>query len=199
MIDSSFMISYTNALYSTPAEHAPRYDEFRDMFSSGQIKSKQWVINELEEMYPVDPAKKILVVGAWYGTLGLMIHKKFPRCNIKMIDIDPRCEKFVNNIIYDIWNVSYSTENMYDHDYTEDIVVNTSCEHIPDVKGWLNLLPANMLVVLQSNNFLKGDGHINCVHSEEEFIKQAGLKRVIYTDKIILPMYTRFMIIGYTS
>jgi trans-aconitate methyltransferase len=199
MIDSSFIISYTNALYSTPAEDAPRYDEFRDMFSSGQIKSKQWVINELEEIYPVDPAKKILVVGAWYGTLGLMLHKKFPRSKIKMIDIDPRCEKFVNNITQGVWNVTYSTADMYRYDYNEDIVVNTSCEHIPDIKGWLNLLPANTLVVLQSNNLLKGNGHINCVHSEEEFIKQAGLKRVIYTDKIIFPMYTRFMIIGYVS
>ncbi len=37
MITSQFMIQFTNALYSTPEEYAPRYDEFRDMFSSGQI------------------------------------------------------------------------------------------------------------------------------------------------------------------
>ena len=66
MIDSNFIIKYTNALYSTPAEFAPRYDEFRDMFSSGQIRSKEWAVEELQKLdFRTHSAA---IMGCWYGT-----------------------------------------------------------------------------------------------------------------------------------
>lgn len=51
--------------------------------------------------------------------------------------------------------MSSVTDDMYTYKYTEDIVINTSCEHIPDVDKWLSLVPAGTMVVLQSNNFLQ--------------------------------------------
>jgi hypothetical protein len=54
------------------------------------------------------------------------------------------------------------------------------------------------MVILQSNNYLKGNGHINCVHSEEEFVKQTGLSNIIYSGELKMSMYTRYMVIGKT-
>ena len=195
MIDSEFIIQFTNALYSTAPENAPRYDEFRDMFSSGQIYSKQWIINELAKIDNFK-YKKFIIVGAWFGTLGLMIKKQFPKSSVTMLDIDPRCEKFIHNIIYNDSSMKSVTEDMYKHSYDEDVIINTSCEHIDNVQEWLSLLPDNKIVVLQSNNYLAGNGHINCVQSTEEFIKQTNLTDILYSGMLITSMYTRYMIIG---
>ena len=100
MIDSKFIIRYTDALYSTPAEYSPRYDEFRDMFSSGQINSKQWLLKELKPFSSGIHNMPSIVVGSWFGTLGILLRKEYPDMRVTMLDIDPRCEKFINNIIF---------------------------------------------------------------------------------------------------
>jgi hypothetical protein len=166
------------------------------MFSSGQIRSKEWVIKELYNIDPIQYNKQFIIVGAWYGTLGMMIKAKFPGTKVTMLDIDPRCEKFIHNMIYSDSDLKSVTADMYRHSYTEDVIINTSCEHIPDIREWLSLVPENKLVVLQSNNYLEGSGHINCVNSAEEFMEQAGLVDVIYSGELIMPMYTRYMVIG---
>lgn len=198
MINSDFIIRYTNALYSTPAEYAPRYDEFRDMFSSGQIKSKEWFLKNIKNFDAAIKSSKILIVGAWFGTLGILIKQYYPSSSITLLDIDARCEKYINNLIYDISGIEAVTEDMYTHCYTEDIIVNTSCEHIRDISEWVSLIPHNKIVILQSNNYRADPGHINCVDSADDFIKKAGLKEVWFSDALVLPVYTRYMIIGRT-
>jgi len=196
MIDSNFIIRYTNALYSASAESAPRYDEFRDMFSSGQIRSKEWAVSELQNLN-ID-IYSAAIMGCWFGTLGLMLKNQFPKLSLELIDIDPRCQKFNEKIFYDIPNVRLHTQDMYDWQVNEDLVINTSCEHIPDLEDWLLFMPDNTMVLLQSNNYLNGNGHINCVDSLEEFIDKAALKTKLYSCELIMPMYTRYMIIGIT-
>ena len=195
MISSDFISRYTTALYSTPKECAPTYDEFRDMFSTGQIRSKEWLIDEL---YKLDiPFTTVAIAGAWYGTLGHLIKSQFISSKIVMIDSDPRCKVYVDNISQDGEPyVQYVTEDMYAYEYSEDIVINTSCEHISDVMGWVSMLPIGTIVILQSNNFIGGKDHINCVHSKDEFIHQSGLSKILYSGELVMSMYTRYMIIG---
>lgn len=195
MIDTNFIIRYTNGLYSTDKEYCPRYDEFRDMFSSGQLQSKEWAVNTLERIGILNN-QSVVIVGAWYGTLGLMLNKHFNNLTIKLLDIDPRCQQFLEKIIYDIENISAVTEDMHNYNYTEDIVINTSCEHIEDVKKWLDLVPDGTIVVLQSNNFFHGDGHISSVSCQEEFEIQTNLSSIMFSGSLETPMYTRYMIIG---
>lgn len=194
MIDSSFIIDYTNALYSADKSVCPTYNEFRDMFSSGQIKSKQWAVQQLSEI--TDREENILVVGSWYGTLGMMLTRLYPYSKITLLDIDPRCSEFTKNVFCKIPNVHSITQDMYLHCYTESLIVNTSCEHISSLKDWLNLLPTGTRVLLQSNNSDKIEGHINCSQSISEFIEKADLSEIEYSGELVLPMYTRYMIIG---
>jgi hypothetical protein len=199
MITSEFIIQYTNALYSTPTELAPRYDEFRDMFSSGQIYSKEWIINEIVKIDAIRKCKHICIVGAWFGTLGMMLKYRFPGLNITMIDIDPRCKEFIDNVTYGNTSMHAVTYDMYGYDYgTFDFIINTSCEHITNTKEWLDTIPKGKIVILQSNNFDTVEDHINCVSDEDEFVKQTELTKILYKGKLEMPMYTRFMVIGQT-
>ena len=115
-----------------------------------------------------------------------------------MLDIDPRCEKFINNIIFNDPGAKCVTGDMYEYHYKEHLVINTSCEHIPNLSEWINVIPTKRIVALQSNNFVLGSGHINCVSSEDELADKAGLKEIWYKGKLQMPMYTRYMIIGLT-
>jgi hypothetical protein len=198
MIDSQYLIRYTDALYSVTEDLAPSYTEFRDMFSSGQIYSKQWILRELKNIDPIHQRKEFAIAGAWFGTLGMAIKSTFPSTKVTMIDIDPRCEKFIEKMIHQNPDMKAVTEDMYEYEYSEDYVINTSCEHISDVRDWLSVIPPGTTVILQSNNFYEGDGHINCVDTEYEFIKQTNLSDIMFSGKLVLPMYTRFMIIGNT-
>jgi hypothetical protein len=190
MIDSNFIIRYTDGLYATPANFAPTFEEFRDMFSSGQLRSKEWAVRELQNLDIVSH-QSVIVVGCWFGTLGVMLKDAFPDIKLSLLDKDPRCQIFLSHLGY-----FTLLKDMYDHTYTEDIVVNTSCEHIPDIKGWLSLLSPKTTVVLQTNNFVAGKDHVSCVHSLDKFKEQTGLKEILYAGELKTPMYTRFMIIG---
>jgi hypothetical protein len=198
MIDTNFIVRYTNGLYATAPEYSPRYDEFRDMFSSGQLASKEWLIHELNHYSALVDNSSIVIAGAWFATLGIMLNKKFPTAKISMIDIDERCKPFVDNITHDLENVDYAIEDMYRHVYREQVVINTSCEHIPNLKEWVSIIPKNKTLVLQSNNYTVPADHINTANSVEEFIEQTGLSAIWYSGSLVLPMYTRYMLIGRT-
>jgi hypothetical protein len=125
-----------------------------------------------------------------------MIKDSFPDTSVKLLDIDPRCEIFLKNIIYDYKGVSPVTGDMYNYTYKEHLVVNTACEHIPNVRKWLDKIPQNTYVLLQSNNFFESPGHINCVNHIDEFKEQTSLSKVLFADGFETPMYTRYMIIS---
>jgi len=199
MIDTEFIIKYTNALYSVQPECMPRYEEFRDMFSSGQLKSKEWLVTELANHVALDSSQSCLIAGAWFGTLGMLLRKKFINMNVSMLDIDTRCSEFINHLISGDEKSSTVSADMYSYKYSEDIIINTSCEHIPDITEWISLLPSNRIVVLQSNNYFIAPDHVNCVNSQEEFLRQTGLYKIHYIGELEMPMYTRFMIIGETN
>lgn len=196
MIDSKFIIRYTDALYSTDRSIVPRYDEFRDMFSSGQIKSKEWLVKELEILDLHSECQRVCIVGAWFGTLGLMLKSSFRNSYITLLDIDPRCKKFNDIVFWEDSSIISITDDMYNHKYDYDIVINTSCEHIYSLQDWLNCIPKGTTVVLQTNNFFEGHGHVNCVSNLYEFIEKTNLSEILYSGTLILPMYSRFMIIG---
>jgi hypothetical protein len=77
-----------------------------------------------------------------------------------------------------------------------DVIINTSCEHITQDQYdlWLSGMPHNSLIVLQSNNYNIPE-HVRIASSLEEFKVQSGIN-VIWSGELVLPLYTRYMIIG---
>jgi hypothetical protein len=169
-----------------------------DAFWAGQIKSKEWLIDNLKRY--VDNSATIAIFGGWVGTLASMLFQSdIPVKSIISIDIDPECKP-----IADMMNkpeemagkFTAVTANMCHLSVEADIVINTSCEHLDQDQYniWLDKVDTGSLVVLQSNNYLI-DEHIRTANSLNEFIEQSNIN-VVFADILELPLYTRYMIIG---
>lgn len=177
-----------------------------DAFWSGQIKSKEWLISALElVVHPkvdcVMPTPfSIDIHGGWVGVLASMIFQsRIPVASIRSIDIDPVCESIatVMNKLEEIeGKFKAVTADMCNLRSDADIIVNTSCEHITQDQYdlWLAGQPHNSLLVLQSNNYNIPE-HVRTAIDLEEFKTQCGIK-VVWSGELVLPLYTRWMIIG---
>jgi hypothetical protein len=77
-----------------------------------------------------------------------------------------------------------------------DVIINTSCEHITQAQFdlWKSGMPHNSLLVLQSNNYDIPE-HVRTAKDLEEFKQQCNVD-VIWAGELVLPLYTRYMIIG---
>jgi len=173
-----------------------------DAFWRGQILSKEWLITELRKLgshHPSWPA--IDIHGGWVGTLASMLFQSDIYINsIRSIDIDPTCEKTactMNQIEYQTGKFQAITADMCSFQTTADIVINTSFEHITQEQydRWLDNVPLNSLIVLQSNNYDIPE-HVRLAKDLEEFKSQSRLGDIVYSGECELPLYKRFMIIG---
>ena len=169
-----------------------------DAFWSGQIRSKEWLIDNLKD-YATEPAT-IAIFGGWVGTLASMLFQSaIPVKSIISIDIDPEC-KPVADMMNKAEEISGKftavTADMCHVSVAADIVINTSCEHLTQEQyvTWLAKVNTNSLVVLQSNNYTINE-HVRTADSLDKFIEQSNIN-VMFADQYDLPQYTRYMIIG---
>jgi hypothetical protein len=77
-----------------------------------------------------------------------------------------------------------------------DLVINTSCEHLADVRGWLDMVPRGTFVALQSNDYVREPEHVSSVPNISAFKAQTRLARSVFEGQLPLKNYTRFMLIG---
>ena len=171
-----------------------------DAFWQGQLKSKEWLINNLEKH--VNKIVTIDIHGGWVGVLSSMLFQSDIYVKkIRSIDIDPLCKPIAINMNKKeemVGSFTAITADMCEVDSTADIIINTSCEHITQEQYdlWLSKIPKTSLVVLQSNNYSIPE-HVRTAETLEEFISQSNLTTVLLAEKLELPLYTRWMIIGY--
>ncbi len=177
-----------------------------------QVRSKLWLIDELAARHDLR-GSSLVVLGAWYGALPLLANWRLPEPPRRMIcvDLDPAaCDLGAATIgaLYD--NVEYVVGDMLDLDLdalgapVSPVVVNTSCEHVPELRTWWERLPEGQLAALQSNDFRHCADHVNCVENVGELKRQLPMSEVLYegtrhlTDEGLLgrPDLVRFMVIG---
>jgi hypothetical protein len=177
-------------------------DRTLESFWKGQIKSKLWLIDALTTFVP-SISNKIVIHGGWNGVLASLLFQTNIRIEkIVSIDIDPECEEIANTInkLEEIsGKFKAVTSNMvkYQYEFYPDIVINTSCEHISQYAYdiWLENIPSSSIIVLQSNNYDIPE-HIRIANSLAEFVDQSYLN-VFFAGELELPLYTRYMIIGF--
>jgi SAM-dependent methyltransferase len=171
-----------------------------------QVRSKLWLIDELTRLRDLADAE-LLVLGAWYGMLPLLFNLRLERPPRSMIcvDIDPRPCAVGQEVIGSMYpNIRYHCADVMEYDYegpgenAPTVVVNTICEHLPDVANWWRRLPRGRLVVLQSNNYFPCPDHVNCVRGLDEMREQTPLSEVLYEGVLPLSLFDRFMMIGYS-
>lgn len=178
-------------------------DQYRTLesFWKGQVNSKLWLIKNLEEYVSTTP-NKIVVHGGWNGVLSsLLFNSKIPIDTIISVDLDPDCKETAKTVNkrQEMQGCFFAvTADMAEYEYSADIVINTSCEHITleAYQRWLDLVPNTALVVIQSNNYADLNEHINCSTSLKEFEQNSKLD-IIMSDTLKLPKYDRYMIIGH--
>lgn len=169
-----------------------------DAFWSGQLRSKEWLIDCLDEH--VHMGSSIDIYGGWVGVLASMLFQSnVPVTTIRSIDIDPSCESvatMMNKKEEIVGRFRAVTSDMCVLRSDADVIINTSCEHISqdEYDLWLSGLPYNSLLVLQSNNYNIPE-HVRIANSLEEFKSQSNIK-VKWAGQLELPAYTRYMLIG---
>lgn len=177
-----------------------------DAFWQGQLKSKEWLIDNLTYyIYPevnktLDFPLTVDIHGGWVGVLASMLFQSdIPIKTIRSVDIDPACESvavMMNKKEEIEGRFRAVTADMCTLRSDADVIINTSCEHITQEQYdlWLSGHPNNSLIVLQSNNYAIPE-HVRTAENLEHFKEQCGIK-VLWARELALPMYTRYMIIG---
>jgi hypothetical protein len=79
---------------------------------------------------------------------------------------------------------------------SDDLVINTSCEHLAEFGRWYERIPDGKRLVLQSNDYFACDQHVNCVPDLDAFRAQAPLRDVLFAGERRMRRYVRFMLIG---
>lgn len=174
-------------------------------FNHKQIASKRWLVDALAQTMP-RPEGPVWVLGAWYGVLGAMLldDERLALSEIVSLDIDPGCApvaELLNRRHVGEGRFRTLTADMTRLDFAGQpvapgLVINTSCEHLDDVPGWLASLPSGLPLVLQSNDYVREPDHRSCVACLESFKAQAGLSEILYAGALPRKNYTRFMLIG---
>jgi hypothetical protein len=190
------------ALAKTLARHpTARLDQ---AFNHKQVASKVWARDQLHA-HLGGRFERIWIMGGWYGVFAAMLFDdpRFAIGEIASYDIDASVSavaESLNGKAAAERRFRAATEDMYAIDYRglsrSDLVVNTSCEHVKDVRGWLDRLPEGTAVLLQSNDYFAEPEHINCMPSLQAFERAAGLSELLFAGELKLRKYTRFMLIG---
>ena len=177
-----------------------------ESFWKGQLQSKEWLINSLRNYIPVNKTKLDIVIhGGWNGVLASLLYNSgLPVNQVRSVDIDENCEavaSMINKRQEMLAKFLAVTADMciYEYEYNPDIVINTSTEHLTVEKynQWFDNIPSKSLIVLQNNDYKELPEHINCYDSAEEFANASGLKSILVKATLELPLYNRFLVIGY--
>lgn len=178
--------------------------EFAISMHPAQVGSKLWLIEELGRHCDLS-ALSLVILGAWYGILPLIINWRLTNPPRQMICIDSDaavCEAGARMIGPLYANIEYRCADAMELDYSAldtrhpPVVINTICEHLADPAGWWARVAHGQLVVVQSNNYTACPDHINCVYSTEQFKQQCPLSELLFEGVLHFPEGDRFMLIG---
>ena len=216
------LVLTNNSLFNNLRNAVDNHDaDLTDALTWGQLKSKRWLIDELEKL-DLDLGTVFLCAG-WYATLAAMMFDANLKIDkIRSFDIDESCIAIADcinsNKVKDGWKFKAITQDILEIDYDEytwqtwskannrmcypitdqvNTIINTSCEHIENFDDWYNKIPQGKIVILQTNNYFEIEDHINCSKNILEFAEQSSMSECLYQGALELPKYTRFMRIGY--
>lgn len=170
-------------------------------FNHKQVACKMWARDRLFERVG-GVFGEIWIVGGWYGVFAGMLLEdpRFKIGRIENSDIDPAVGEIAETLNHAHEERFHAvTADMYKLAYEgrrPDLVVNTSCEHIADIRSWLSLMPAGTRVLLQSNNYFAEPTHIACVGCLDAFGDLAKLSHIDFAGELPMKKYTRYMLIG---
>lgn len=181
-----------------------------DAFSSGQVGSKKWLCDVLENINHPSPLT-VWIYGGWHGILSFMLLSRnaFKIHKIRSFDIDPTCEPIADiineNWVWRNWQFKAFTRdcnilNPQSNEFgdTPNLVINTSAEHMGSI-AWFENLPKGIMVIVQSND-MAHDDHKPGHSSLDDFDNTYPMHQVLFLDQLEFDYkiwkFNRFMKIG---
>jgi hypothetical protein len=198
---SAFLQRLRAVLQTAPKAAWPR---LAIAFNDDQVDSKLWLLERSRETMDLS-GRRVLILGAWYGVLALLMERLIPEspAEVHCIDIDePVCDVAITVLSVLSRRPEVRRADMMELDYTalsagcETVFINTSCEHLADFPGWRRKIPSGARVVLQSNDHRGCPEHVSCVPDLDAFEEQARLAAIDYRGALPLKNFRRFMLIG---
>ena len=174
-------------------------NDLLDSYSPNQFKSKENLINHINDLDILNDKSEIVILGGWYGSILLPAFKFVKR--ITLIDNDDNVISIAKKRLFEHYkNVDFITSDVFDINRkgrieNANLIINTSCEHMKSMKE-LNI-DSNAYFAFQSNDMFDIPTHINCVKNMKEFEKQIPINaKIIIEDSIKDDRGTRFTLIG---
>lgn len=194
---------YSESLGWFYRRYPDKINDYIQSISPKQLWCKKWLIRKLIEV-PRD-FENIHLYGGWFGYPIIdYLDKTYKIKSLLNIDFDRTatrtCNRFskfyfthnyVNSLYANVLEVSGNFKNI-------DLVINTSCEHMPDLPKLIEnkSYSRSCVFAIQSNNLFEIDDHTNCVNSKEELIEKSGLNKILFSGSQNMETYSRFMVIG---
>ena len=126
-----------------------------DSFSHGQIVSKIWLCEELEDLLPENP--NVYILGGWHNVLGFMLLTRNQHLykSITNIDLDTDAVEVADKIT-NTWSMDSTVKNIVGDantlaEFDPDLVINCSVEHFEN-NDWFNQLKPGTMVCIQSSD-----------------------------------------------
>ena len=174
---------------------------FLESFRLNQIKSKKWLVHELVKHSNKTKFNKVAVLGSWNAILLYeLMSTNFDITSWDFYDIDATChndrdeyfkfhgmEMNYNSFEADAVPI-FETCNLEKY----DLIINTSCEHMIDIKAGKGPLYA---ITSSDNNTVRD--HINCVQHYKDLGLKNSINNILYEGKLNLGKFNRFCVIGY--
>ena len=179
-------------------------------FSLNSYSLDKYTLNIVDELNAGDliivndtKVMKARIFGA--GSIGNHLSNALRNFNYKVevIDIDKNATSIGKQRLFSHYkNVDWITsdvfnEKRYGRIRDANLIINTSCEHMKDMKELKALQDSNAYFAFTSNNMFDIEGHTNCVNNIEQFEQQMpDNAKVLVRDSITDDRGTRFMLIG---
>lgn len=195
-------------------ERASKPEYPRDAFSLGQLASKAWLLQHADATGMGRKELTVAILGCWIGTLVEPLLDCTPRIKrIYGFDVDPEAvelsERFNIRHVQNQWRYKGVVADVNTLDCAlmqfqtngelievkPDVIINTSCEHMST--DWFHSVADDQLIIMQTNNSPDFDGHINTCSSRKEMQQRYPLRDILFEGKLELPIYTRYMQIGF--
>lgn len=214
--------SLLNSILKTIKHNDHLKDDIFDSYSSNQFASKTALINAVNSLDILDKNSTVIIWGCWYGSILIpsLAHKVK---KIIALDLDEKVITIGKKFFSDYTNVEFQRADVFEkylNAYKEtNLIINTSCEHMPPMKDWKWFGPGaidedsfkglqgegfgspklsnNCYFAVQSNNMFGIEGHVNCVNNLKEFKGQMPNRaKILYEEEVEDTRGTRYMLVG---
>lgn len=184
-----------------------------DSMSPHQVESKAWLVKQLVPYLLEKDDIRVQLFGGWVGfPIVALLNSVLDISFVENLDLDPDSihifKQYMRLKNYDFSARCKDVQEKSPNDKTTNLVINTSSEHMPDMKDIIKKKYIDPffhlrnyekpLFAMQSNNMFHIHDHMNCVNSRWELEEKSGLSDIKYSGKLKMSNgYERYMVIGY--